>query len=254
MTNQNALCREGCLENVLYAMAASSCASVVYKLGKTLFAPSSYVTRWSLIPSRGSIWSPRYLPPTISKKELSEELDETDERKYRPIKAARNEETTSILYDPVLAKFTNMVMRSGRKDAAALVVDEMLESIKISQLEKYHKASDEVKTEIVLNPVTIFHEALENCKPVLYLMKVYKGGVRYNVPVCCPPKKQTFLAMKWLVQNCRDKEWKAKMSYKLSIEILAAYNYEGRTIMKKQELHRQCESNKAYAHFRWSVA
>ncbi|GAB1602891.1 28S ribosomal protein S7, mitochondrial-like [Argonauta hians] len=232
-------------------MANSIFAGIVLKIGKTIISSQVYRNSWSLTPFRGTVWSSRYLPPTISKKELSEELEETDERRFRPIKAARNEESTSILYDPLLAKFTNMVMKSGNKKAASTVIDKMLETIKISQLEQYHQASPEEKSEIVLNPLVIFHEAIENCKPVLHLMKVHKGGVRYNVPVSCPPKRQTFLAMKWMIQNCRDKEWEAKMSKKLSIEVLAAFNFEGRTIHKKQELHRQCEANKAYAHFRW---
>ncbi|XP_003378569.1 ribosomal protein S7 [Trichinella spiralis] len=27
--------------------------------------------------------------------------------------------------------------------------------------------------------------------------------------------------------------------------------YQGRIVKKKQDLHRQCEANKAYAHYRW---
>ena len=66
----------------------------------------------------------------------------------------------------------------------------MLANIKTAQLLKYHSAHDEEKVEIVLNPVTVFHKALENCKPVLTLTKVYKGGVRYNVGISC-----TFLTL-----------------------------------------------------------
>lgn len=59
----------------------------------------------------------------------------------------------------------------------------MLANIKTVQILKYHSASDTEKAGIVGNPVTIFHEALENCKPVLTLTKVYKGVVRYNVSI-----------------------------------------------------------------------
>lgn len=197
------------------------------------------------------MWSPRYLNPTISKEELAQELDEIDARKYQPIKAAQNNQTTSIFYNPTIVKFTNMVMKDGKKQVAVSIVDKMLVNIKTAQILKYHSASDIEKSGIVLNPVTIFHEALENCKPVLTLTKVYKGGVRYNVPIACTESKQTFLAMKWIISSCRDKERRIPVSEKLATEILAAYKNEGRSIHKKQDLHKQCEANKAFAHFRW---
>lgn len=225
----------------------------VFSFISTLTKPltCSFV-RPNLVPHRGSMWSPRYLNPTISKEELSQELDETDARKYQPIKAAKNNQTTSIFYDPIIAKFTNMVMKDGKKQVAVTIIDKMLTNIKIAQILKYHSVPDVEKIEIELNPLTIFHEALENVKPVLTLTKVYKGGVRYNVPIACSPATQNFLAMKWIIHSCRDKERKKVPSFeKLADEILAAYKNEGRSIRKKQDLHRQCEANKAFAHFRW---
>lgn len=55
-----------------------------------------------VVLNRGSMWSPRYLNPTISKEELAQELDEIDARKYQPIKAAQNNQTTSIFYNPTI--------------------------------------------------------------------------------------------------------------------------------------------------------
>jgi small subunit ribosomal protein S7 len=28
--------------------------------------------------------------------------------------------------------------------------------------------------------------------------------------------------------------------------------FQGKVVKKKQDLHRQCEANRAYAHYRWS--
>ena len=55
------------------------------------------------------------------------------------------------------------------------------ENIKHMQVEKYHRANEEERKNIECNPVTIFKEALENCKPILTLTKVVKGGVAYQV-------------------------------------------------------------------------
>lgn len=55
-----------------------------------------------------------------------------------------------------------------------------LENIKRKQVEKYHKASEGKKEEIECNPYTIFHQALENCKPVVGLASIQKGGKYYQ--------------------------------------------------------------------------
>lgn len=46
---------------------------------------------------------------------------------------------------------------------------------------KYHKAPEGKKEEIECNPYTIFHQALENCKPVVGLVSIQKGGKYYQV-------------------------------------------------------------------------
>ena len=55
-------------------------------------------------------------------------------------------------------------------------------TIKIIQLEKYHQAQTrEEKDSIEINARTIFHKAVENCKPILETDKVIKAGVLYHV-------------------------------------------------------------------------
>ena len=54
--------------------------------------------------------------------------------------------------------------------------------IKHVQLEKYHKESDaDKKAAIILDPFTIFHQAIENGKPTLITMKVRKSGQKLLV-------------------------------------------------------------------------
>lgn len=48
-------------------------------------------------------------------------------------------------------------------------------------MEKYHKAPPEKKEEIECNPYVIFHQAMENCKPVVGLASIQKGGKYYQV-------------------------------------------------------------------------
>ncbi|KAL5018646.1 hypothetical protein ScPMuIL_004368 [Solemya velum] len=219
-----------------------------YLLKHTL---SSKVALPVLQTVRGSIYSPKYLDPTVSKEELSQPLKDDDPRKFQPIKAARTEETTLFFHDPLLQKFTNMMMQKGKKTLAKDIIEKAFENIKRIQIENYHKAADEVKQDIELDPLKIFHQAVDNCKPILVLTKIQKGGVRYEVPIPCGDSNQRFRAMKWIIESCRDKERTVHMENKLAWELLDAYKNEGRSVKRKQDLLRMCEANKAYAHYRW---
>lgn len=60
-----------------------------------------------------------------------------------------------------------------------------MENIKRKQVEKYHKAPEDKRDEIECNPYVIFHTALENCKPVVGLASIDKGGKSYQVSAVC---------------------------------------------------------------------
>lgn len=73
-------------------------------------------------------------------------------------------------------------MKDGNKVLARQQIEKTLENIKRLQLEKYHKCLDEEVTKsIELNPKVIVHKAIENCKPILDLTPIKRGGVRYQV-------------------------------------------------------------------------
>ncbi|XP_056144607.1 28S ribosomal protein S7, mitochondrial isoform X2 [Lampris incognitus] len=200
------------------------------------------------------------MEPEISKEAYSipeteltaEEKAQRELKALRPIKAATNGETSSVFNDPVLSKFINMIMKDGNKVLAREIVTETLENIKRKQVEKYHKAPEGKKEEIECNPYTIFHQALENCKPVIGLSSIQKGGKYYQVPVPLTDNRRRFLAMKWLITECRENKHRRTLMYeKLSEELLAAFIKEGNVIKKKFELHKMAEANRAFAHYRW---
>ena len=56
-----------------------------------------------------------------------------------------------------------------------------LEKIKIDQLQKYNKALEAEKSSVETNPRVIFYKAIENCKPLMGLAVVKKGGKNYQV-------------------------------------------------------------------------
>ncbi|NWU91256.1 RT07 protein, partial [Upupa epops] len=232
-------------------MAAPSAAGLGWRLQAWL--PRLMQVRWSR-------YNPSYIEPEVNKElyqkpleELSQEEKEKMELKaLQPIKAAPPSLTSSVFSDPMISKFTNMMMKNGNKVLARSLMSQTLEAIKRKQLEKYHKAAEAEKEKIECNPYVIFHQALKNCQPIIGLSSITRGGKTYQVPVPLKDNRKRFLAMKWLITECREnKNRRMLMPEKLSQELLQAFNNEGPVIKKKHMLHKMAEANRAYAHFRW---
>lgn len=204
---------------------------------------------------RTSVYDKNHIDPVADKKRL-EELEasgETESLRFVPVKATPSDVTTSVFYDATLHKFINMLMREGKKALARENIELGLFNVKRIQLAKYNRATDEeAKRKIECNPVTILHTALENCRPVLELSPIKRGGITYQVPVPMTENRSRFLSMKWMIDAVNDKDQKVAFCDQLAKELLEAYNNQGRVVKKKHELHKQCEANKAYAHYRWS--
>lgn len=202
-----------------------------------------------------SVFPPTFVDP-VYKPIKQAELFETGEAAklaHLPIKPPRNNDSSSVFHDERVSKFTNYIMMGGRKLLARELMAQTFENIKRIQLERYNKApTDEEKNKIETNPVSILHNAIENSRPLLNVTPIKRGGVKYQVPVPITEKHSYYLACKWLVEAAREKGSKDKLKDKLCYELLDAAIGQGRVIKRKQDLHRLCESNRAYAHYRWS--
>ncbi|XP_055638005.1 28S ribosomal protein S7, mitochondrial [Toxorhynchites rutilus septentrionalis] len=202
-----------------------------------------------------SQYSPRFVDPVFKKESIValEESGEISAIANMPVKAARNNDTCSVFHDDLVSKFINYVMKKGNKRLARELVEKGFENIKRIQLERYHLAeSEEEKAKIELNPRVVLRRAVENSRPLLQLTPIKRGGVRYQVPVPITEKRSYFVAMKWLLEATREKERTVHFPEKMAWEMLDAAANQGKVIKRKQELHRQCEANRAYAHYRWS--
>lgn len=218
---------------------------------------------WNLpgiIQVRWSRYAPEYRDPLINKDYYRKPVSElTEEEKYDQelkktqfIKAAAATETSSVFADPVISKFTNMMMKGGNKVLARSLMAQTLEAMKRKQFEKYHAASAEEQATIERNPYRIFHQALKNCEPVIGLMSILRGGHFYQVPVPLTDRRRRFLAMKWMITECRDnKPRRMLMPEKLSNELLEAFHNRGPVIKRKHNMHKMAEANRAMAHYRW---
>ncbi|XP_012893451.1 PREDICTED: 28S ribosomal protein S7, mitochondrial [Dipodomys ordii] len=209
---------------------------------------------------RWSRYGPEFRDPLTDKEhyrrpeaELTEEEKHEQElKKTQPIKAAPSTKTSSVFADPVISKFTNMMMRRGNKVLARSLMNQTLEAVKRKQFEKYHAASAEERAAIERNPYVIFHRALKNCEPVIGLVPILRGGHFYQVPAPIADRRRRFLAMKWMITECREKKHRRTlMPEKLSHELLEAFNNQGPVIKRKHDMHKMAEANRALAHYRW---
>ncbi|EPB76696.1 ribosomal protein S7p/S5e [Ancylostoma ceylanicum] len=160
-------------------------------------------------------------------------------------------------------------MNSGRKETARYHVYAALEIIKRRQYKAWLKASEEEKvtSKIELDPFVIARKAIANCHPLMKLQGVtrgmikskrrhpsyiFLGGTTYQVPFPIEKAEAEFRAMKMMRDICRQKAAHGETHLKdiLANELLAASQNEGLTIQAKQELHKTCEANRAYAHYR----
>ena len=149
-------------------------------------------------------------------------------------------EKTEILPDPkygneVLAKFINIIMRSGKKSIAEKIV---------------YGALNEINDKGNIEPLEIFNKALENIKPAVEVKSRRVGGATYQIPVEVKTARSMTLAMRWIVDAAKNRNEK-DMGSRLAGELLDASENRGTAIKKREDVHRMAEANKAFSHFRW---
>jgi small subunit ribosomal protein S7 len=137
--------------------------------------------------------------------------------------------------DPVVTKFINCLMYSGKKSVAEKI---------------FYDALDTIQTKLNNDPYKIFTEALNNVKPEVEVKSRRVGGVTYQVPIEVRPERRLALGIKWIIRYARDRNEKS-MSQKLASEILDAHRGTGSSIKKKEDIRKMAEANKAFSHYRW---
>ena len=140
------------------------------------------------------------------------------------------------LYNSILVtKVINQVMLDGKKGIAQTIV---YSAMKLAG----EKLNDE--------PLNVLTTAIENVKPKLETKARRVGGANYQVPMEVSADRQQTLAIRWIVMFARKRNERG-MENKLAAEIVDAVNQAGGAIKRRDDMHRQAEANKAFAHYRW---
>ena len=135
----------------------------------------------------------------------------------------------------LVTQLVNRLMLNGKKSVAERIV---YDALAISS-EKTGKPQLE-----------ILEQAVKSVTPVLEVRSRRVGGANYQVPVEVPQRRARTLALRWIVQNARERREKG-MPAKLSGELVDALNQQGGAYKKKDDIYRMAQANKAFAHYRW---
>jgi len=129
----------------------------------------------------------------------------------------------------------------------------MLDGKKVVAEKQVYKAMDIIGEKTGAKPLDVLMTALSNIKPKTEVRSRRIGGAAYQVPMPVSPRRQFSLSIRWLVEfsNKRSNSEYHTYGEKLAAEIMDAYNNQGATIKKRDDVHRQADANKAFSHFRW---
>ena len=145
-----------------------------------------------------------------------------------------------ILPDPKfgnvdVAKFVNVLMLSGKKSVAENII---------------YGAFEIIEGKSGKDPLEIFMQAVNNCKPLVEVKSRRVGGANYQVPLEVSPARRETLGLRWLTAYSRSRGEKT-MAQRLAAEIMDAANNTGNAVKKREDTHKMAEANKAFAHFRY---
>lgn len=145
---------------------------------------------------------------------------------------------TDLIHDSFeISKLVNYIMIHGKKDVAEKIVYEVLERLK----------------EIDADPLKALHKAIANVSPAMEVRPRRLGGASYLVPTEVRKERKLFLALNWIVEGARSRSNKEFQSFadKLFVELKDAYNGVGTAMTKRQNVEKQADQNKAFAHLKW---
>ena len=136
----------------------------------------------------------------------------------------------------LVAHLISRVMRDGKKSLAERIV--------YSAIELLNEKSDSV------HPLELFNRAIENTKPRVEVKARRVGGATYQVSLEVSGGRQESLAMRWIVGYARGRKGQP-MHRALANELKDAAQGQGNSVRKRDDVHKQAQANRPFAHFRF---
>ena len=124
--------------------------------------------------------------------------------------------------DLIVAKFMNCLMLKGKKSVAEGIV---------------YGAFDIINDKTKKEPLSQFHEALENVQPTIEVRSRRVGGATYQGPVEVRRERARAHAIRWVINASRARS-ENTMTERLASEILDAANGRGASVKKREDTHK----------------
>ena len=130
-------------------------------------------------------------------------------------------------------KFINYIMQGGKKHLARNLLEDALQIVR----EKGNKDAD-----------AIMDKAFENIMPRVEVRPKRIGGAIFQVPGDVMPKRQFFLASKWIKESAQSRKG-IPFAQALATEFIEASQETGNAFKKKLDVYKNAEANKVNARF-----
>jgi small subunit ribosomal protein S7 len=130
-------------------------------------------------------------------------------------------------------KFINYIMQGGKKHLARNLLEDALDIVR----ERGNK-----------DPEAIMDKAFENIMPRVEVRPKRIGGAIFQVPGDVLPKRQFFLASKWIKESAQARKG-TPFAQALATELIEASQETGNAFKKKLDVYKNAEANKVNARF-----
>ncbi|NLV82602.1 MAG: 30S ribosomal protein S7 [Synergistaceae bacterium] len=141
----------------------------------------------------------------------------------------------AVYSSPIIAKFINCLMLSGKKSTAEKI---------------FYGALNLAGERLNIESFEVFEKAMENVSPLVEVRARRVGGATYQVPIEVNPERGRELAIRWIINFSRGRKG-IPMVERLARELSDACKGEGGSVKKREDTHRMAEANRAFAHYRW---
>ena len=130
-------------------------------------------------------------------------------------------------------RFINTMMMQGKKSIARRILKDCFLEITTSSEGQ--------------NPERVFEKAVDTVKPTMEVKPKRIGGAVYQIPVEVKLNRQVSLTFRWIIDAARKIKGKP-MAKKLAGVLMEAAAGTGPAVKKRDDVHKQAQANKAFAH------
>jgi small subunit ribosomal protein S7 len=134
--------------------------------------------------------------------------------------------------DVLVSRFVNCLMWDGKRSVAYKIFYGMIDFV--------GKKTGE-------DGFDIWKKALDNVYPSVEVKRRRLGGSTLQIPVEVYPYRKISLGIKWIIEQARKRSEKT-MVERLSNEIIAASQGEGKAVKKRIDMNKMAHSNRSSAY------